>query len=105
MVASIVLHIVILAFLLFAGEYESSTPPKTLKSTAISVVAAPLQRGDLERTAKGRNAKTTTRTSNTKEVSKTQKEKEEKYSEKTSKVPDPKKKRRKEEQKGSQKRT
>ncbi len=90
MVTSLVLHVVVLALLLLAGEYESSSPQKTIKTTAISVVAAPLQRGTLERTAKGKNAKTTTRTSNTKKISKSQKKKN--APKKTSKVPDPKKK-------------
>ena len=92
MVASIVLHMIILAFLLLAGEYESSTPSKPLKTTTISVVAAPLQRGALERTAKGKNAKTTTQTSNTKEISKSQKKKKKSTPKKASKVPNPKKK-------------
>ena len=85
---SFALHISIVVFLLFAGEYESSKPEKKMKFTTISAVAAPLQKGTLERTAKGKQSKQTTKTSNTKEVSKTAPTKT--TPKKTSSVPDPK---------------
>ena len=69
---SFALHICIVAFLLFAGEYEVPNPDK-MKFTTISAVAAPLQEHWKEPPKAG--SPKTTKTSNARDISKHQRRK------------------------------
>ena len=75
MVASIVLHIVILAFLLFAGEYESSTPPRLSKLDSNLCSCRTITAWCFGKNSQRTKREDHDKTSNTKEISKSQKKK------------------------------